>query len=312
MKLGTIACLHGNLKNAREFAAKFKKADVDAIVLAGDIAKDEKQKQNLTKILKIFSKTGKTVLVVPGNHEQYDAYYGAIKKFKRNSLIIDTTKKSRLHILGHPIVFLPGSGIGSAPGAGFRLLRDKKLLKSFRRRIKLKRAHFWGKIIPTYLNDLAKLMRKDTIVIAHSPVKFSSPDGIDVAVFGEPKKTFLIIKRHKKLSKTTGGSVMTKGMVVFTLDEAKHLIRSGYPVVIKKKNVGDPELRKLFRKKGITKFICGDIHEAGGRAVTWKGKSIKQNKWSKELFYNCSPGMEGRAGIVEFLHNTARYKNVKI
>lgn len=312
MKLGTIACLHGSLRNARKFASKFKKADVDAIVLAGDIAADEKQKQNLTKILKIFSKTGKLVFVVPGNHEQYDAYYGAIKKFRKNPLIVDTTKKKGYKIQDYKLVFLPGSGIGSAPGAGFRLLRDRKLLKRFRKRIHVHKTHFWGHVKPFFLNDLSKLMDKNTIVISHSPVKFNSPNAIDVAVFGEPKKTFVLLERHRKLDKTSGVSVMIKGTVIFTIDEAKGMAKKGYPIVIKQKNVGDLELKKVLRQRKVTKFICGDIHEAGGRAVSWKGKSIKPGRWSKELFYNCSAGKDGRAGIVEFSNGLAKYKNLRI
>ena len=312
MKLATIACLHGNLKNARKFAARFRKENVDAIVLAGDIASDEKQTKNLTEILKIFSKTSKKIYVRPGNHEQYADYYSALKKFKKNKSIIDCSKNPILKFNGQKILFLPGSGVAHAPGAGFMLLWSRKQLNRAKKHIKKYKIHFFKKVKFMFLSDYIKYLDKNTIVITHSPINFNTPNSIDVAVFGRIIKPFSIKKEHYKYMEdaTRLFPVFPKN-IIFTLDEATKLIKLGYPIKVVRKNVGAKRLKKLFRKKGITKFICGDIHEAGGRANDWKGKQIKQNKWSKELFYNCSPGFKGRAGIVEFLNNKVKYKVVR-
>jgi len=312
MKLGVVACLHGNLKKARKLASKFKKSDIDAIALAGDIAADAKQKQSLTKILKLFLQTGKLILVTPGNHEQYDAYYGAMKVFSKNKSVVDCTKNPKVKIGSQKLVFLPGSGVGSAPGAGFRQLPSRKLMKRFKLFLKGHKSHFWGKVTPVFLGDYAKLLDKDTVVINHSPIKFSTKNAIDVAVFAEPTRPFMLSKEHQKLDKTTKSIVFKPGHVAFTLDEYAGLKKAGYPITLSRKNVGDRRLRELLKKKGVTKFICGDIHEAGGRANNWRGKSIKPGKWSTELFYNCSPGTKGRAGIVEFSGDLARYRNIKV
>jgi len=308
MKLGVVACLHGNLKKTKKAAKVFKKADVDAIVLAGDIPADTKQSKSLIKILKIFSKTKKKVYILPGSHEHYKEYYSALKKFKKNKFVIDCTKTNSTIINSQKIVFLPGAD-ATAPGAGFRAIKDRKSLKLFKRHVKQHKEHFWGKITAYYISDLNKLLDKQSILIAHFPPEFKTKSAIDLATFGTPKKPFILLERHRELNKTTVGLVkMTPEHVVFTIDEAKRLIKAGYPVKIKGENVGNPYLKKLIKKRKVRFFICSHIHESGGRANNLKGKPVKQGKWSKELFYNCS----GRAGIVEFKNNLAMYRSVRV
>jgi len=276
-------------------------------VLAGDTPGDKNQRQSLTKILKIFVKTDKKIFILPGSHEQYIPYYASLKKFKKNKMVIDCTKTNFTKINNRKLVFITGSD-SSGSGAGFRLLKDRKQLQKFKAYIKSRKYHFWAKVKPIFLSNLSKFTDKNTILISHSPAKFNTSNSIDVANFGEPKKSFILLEQHKKLSKTTGGAIMQKNVTIFSLDEAKRLIKAGYPVKTKSENVGNPWLKKLIRKQKVTKLICGHIHESGGRATDLKGKPVKPNKWSKELFYNCS----GRAGIVEFLNNQAKYKEVKL
>ncbi|MCX6774533.1 MAG: metallophosphoesterase, partial [DPANN group archaeon] len=138
MKLGVTSDLHGSLGKARKFASYFKKSDVDAIVLAGDTPSEEKQGQSLTKILKIFVKTGKKVFILPGSHEQYVPYYAALKK---SSKVTDCTKTFVAKIDYQKIVFIPGAD-STASGAGFKILRDRKQYKRFRKRVRELKAHF--------------------------------------------------------------------------------------------------------------------------------------------------------------------------
>jgi len=312
MKLATVACLHGNLRNARKFAGRFRKAKVDAIALVGDIGADEKQKQSLVKIISIFAKLNKKVFVTPGNHEQLHAYYSALKKFKRNKNIVDCTKNPLIVFGGQKFVFLPGSGTAHAPGAGFFLLENKRRATRLRKKMKSHVQHFFNPVKLFSISDYVKYLDKDAIVITHSPTKFNTKDAIDIAVFGRPRHAFSVSKKDRKLDKTTNMYVFTPQNSIFPLAEAKKFIKHGYPVKISKANVGNNYYRKILKKHKVSKFICGDIHEAGGRANDWKGKQVKQGKWSKELFYNCAAGKEGRAGIVEFLNSKARYRVVKV
>jgi hypothetical protein len=64
--------------------------------------------------------------------------------------------------------------------------------------------------------------------------------------------------------------------VVFGIDEAKRLIKNGYPVKIKTENVGNPWLKKVARKNKVKFLICSHIHESGGKACDSKGKPVKQ------------------------------------
>lgn len=307
MKLGIISDLHGSLKNARKAAAFFRRSDADAVVLAGDIAPFEKQKQSLVKILGLFSKIKRRVFVMPGSHEQYAAYYSALKKFRKNKNIVDCTKMHFVKIHNQKIVFIPGAD-STPPGAGFRLLRDRKLLQRLKRRIKENKKHFWGKVAPILLSDLAKYLDKNTIVISHVPPKFRCPQAIDLAKYGAPKRPFVLIERKRK----TKTAVLINKYTVFTLDETSKLLPKGLPIKLVTENAGNTWLKKLIRKKKISKLICGHIHESGGRATDSKGKPVKPNQWSKELFYNCSGGEKGKAGVVEFLDEFAKFKHIKI
>ena len=54
-----------------------------------------------------------------------------------------------------------------------------------------------------------------------------------------------------------------------------------------KKNVGDPDLTKLIRKRSIPFGIFGHILEAGGRAVDGSlQKKVRENTKSPKLYLN--------------------------
>jgi len=154
---------------------------------------------------------------------------------------------------------------------------------------------------------------KKTILICHVPPRFYKKKSIDLAKFGRPKKSFLLkkkdlapdIRRHIKSPRVEKESI-------FPIEKARKLIKKGYPIQIIKKNVGNIYLKKVIKKLKIKKFICGHIHEAGQRANDLKGNLIKQNKWSKELFYNAAPSMRGYSGIFTIKGDKAKYKNIKV
>lgn len=307
LKLGVVACLHGNLKKARKIATKFK--DVDAIILNGDIPSDKNQYSNFIGIVNVFVKTKKKIFLQPGSHESYKDYTKVIKKFKNK--VVDCTKNQKHKLKKRNLVFLPSS-IGSAPGSGYRVLKDRKQVSKWNKFKKLKKEHFTGKVKVFFISDLTKLINKKTIIISHGPPKFNKKEAIDLAKFGEPRKTFTILKKHRKYSKTTKIEEMTKGDVVFTLKEALKFKKLGYPITIKEKNVGNEYLKKLIKKKKITKLICGHIHESGGKACDLRGRKVPPNKFSKELFLNSGEAKKGLAAIVTIKGDLAKYNKIKV
>ena len=92
----------------------------------------------------------------------------------------------------------------------------------------------------------------------------------------------------------------------------KPKIKYKYPIRIAKENVGNKDILKLIKQKKIKKLICGHIHEAGNKACSLKGKLIKQNIFSEELFLNSGEAEKGYATIVNFKDNLAKYKKVKV
>jgi len=309
MKLGVTADLHGNLRLAKKFASYFKKSDVDAVVIAGDLPSYENQKQSLTKILRIFSKCGKNIFVMPGSHENVKIYEHVLKKFKN---IIDCTKDKnrKIKINDCEIVFLPGSDWLGAEDAGFVLKDSRKVFRGKTQR-QIAKYYQTANVRLFYVHELKKLIKNPakTVLISHIPPKFSKKSAIDVAKFGKAVGKFKI--------KATDNEAM-KGLIkfwlgfykehVFALSEALRLKKKGYPMTIMEENRGNKVLKSMIRKLKIKKLVCAHIHESGGRANDLKGNPITQNKWSSELFYNCS----GRAGIVEFEGNLARYRNIKV
>ncbi|QQG39003.1 MAG: metallophosphoesterase family protein [Candidatus Woesearchaeota archaeon] len=314
LRLGIIACIHGNIKALRRILKKFKKENIDALILAGDIPKDESQLNSIKNVIKTALSLKKPIYAIPGSHESFDAYTKALKIYKKNKLIYDCTltKNRTVKIKSHKLIFLPGSD-SSSKGAGYRLVKDKKQAKEFVKYAKSFKEHFFGKTKTFIIKELSNLIKpKDNpTVICHVPPKFNKKQAIDVATFGKPTKDFIILRKHKNLDKTTGGELITKDNTVFPIETAKKYIKAGYPVEILSKNVGNEYLKKTLKQLKVKKFICGHIHEAGHKATNFKGNPIKQNAWSKELYYNCAAGTEGRTGIYIIKGSLAKYKNIK-
>lgn len=307
LKLGIVACLHGKLTIARKLASKFKKLNVDGIIFNGDIPSDKNQYKSLIKILNIFLKTKKKIFIQPGSHEHYKDYTKALKKFKK---IIDCSKIKKYNFKNYNLIFLPGSDVLS-PGAGYKILKDRREINKFKRISKQRKDHFTGKIELTFISDL-KNINKNSILFCHIPIRFNKKESIDVAKFATPAKDFTILPKHLKYSKTTGGELMEKKFVIFTRKEGIRLKKLGYPIKFKEKNIGNLYLKKKIKELKIKKFVCGHIHESGGKANDFKGNKLISNKWNKELFYNASSARENKAGLIILKDNLVKYKNLKI
>jgi len=297
LSIGIITDVHGNTKACKKLMKLYEK-ECDAIIVPGDLARTMKEKDN-ERILKVLSKSKLPVYVMPGNYESKQAYSKAIKKYKRKH-IHDCLKKPTAVIKGKHFVFVPGSDLLSR-GGSYYVVNNKREAKQVKK-------NFPWPVHPIILPNITKHLRKDSILISHSPCKLPGKHSIDLAISGKPTKYF--VYREKKGKKVIA-ELITK-RAIFGIDEARELKKKGYPIKIKEVHAGLANLTKAIKKKGVTKFVSGHIHEAGRRAVTLSGRKVVPRKWSKQLFYNPGEAYHGYGGIVEFKDGMARFKNVKV
>lgn len=95
-----------NLKNLKAFVTKFKKAKVDMIAVAGDVA--EKQHQ-IEAVLTTLAQSGLPVGVVIGNREGVGAFEGAVAKVQaKHSNVVNLNRVRRIDTPNADLVSLPG------------------------------------------------------------------------------------------------------------------------------------------------------------------------------------------------------------
>ncbi|MCA9477967.1 MAG: metallophosphoesterase [Nanoarchaeota archaeon] len=292
-----ISDLHG--KNPIHFLKKLKSHPVDLVVLGGDIP--DCTQRNLESICKKFLTLNIPIIIYPGSHENSDTYKKALSNVK-NRLLIDALKIKNRHIqFGEmDLIIIPGSdtvasGTKAFNGGNHWLFekREPSRLKKANQRIK--EIKFAKKVNPVYVEDTKKLMStrrskpSSRILLTHIPFSCKTTKGLDVAHFGVAKKDFRIEKKDLKEVHEEHQSV-NKG-AVFTLKSATKLKKKGYPIILRKRNVGSEYISKFLKQYKITKFICGHIHEAGKRAISKSEKPIKQKVFYKESYINSGQGL---------------------
>ncbi len=297
LKLGIITDVHGNTKACRSLMKRYEKEACDAIIVPGDLSRTLKD-SDIERILAVLTKSKLQVYVMPGNYESKKGYDKAIKKYKRKH-IHDCLKKPTATINKQHLVFVPGSDV-LATNASFRIVASKKELRKIKKRAK-------KGIYPILIPKILKYLRKDSMLISHTPCKLPGKNSIDLATAGFPTKYFIY---REKTGKKVRAELLTPHHVI-PFSEAKKLKRKGLPITIKTVHAGLPALTKAIKKKGVTKFISGHIHEAGRRCVTLQGKKVKPNTWSKHLFYHPGAACDGYGGIVELHEGLARFRNIR-
>ncbi len=276
LTIGFMSCIHGHSKNVRKLI-KIYNNFVDVLVVNGDLGDDFSEMKPLAKE---FSKFKKKIILMPGSHEAKKDFHKFCKLLKKNVVVL--TKPKKVIIDNHSLVFLPGSDWMSTD-KGFQI--NKKILSS-----------------------LSKLLSKDCVLVSHVPPLMKG-NSIDLAHFGECMKNVLITE--KKGSKVVVKDVLPKGSRS-PLSRALFLKSQGLPIKIKKENVGNKDLMRLIKKKNVKKFVCGHIHESGGKATNARSRLLKQNCWHEELFYNVGSVKEGKSGIIFLEANKVKYKNFKV
>lgn len=283
LKLGIIACAHGNAKAVRRLRKAYEQKGADSIALCGDLGDNFKE---ISAVLKAAS--GRTpVIAFPGSHEPITDYDRAIK----GSKAIDGTKRRRITLKGHDLIVLPGSWVNT-PAAGFRIAEST-------------RPRYRGRYRVFAIKDLAHFLRNParTILLCHDPPKCTGSKSIDVAYSGIVTKGFYVLTKREL-------AIYGKGQIV-PQPEASKLARRKLPVSVKHRNVGIPALARFLRTHRIRFLACGHIHEAGQRAITATGKALKHGSWSQSVWYNAAPAVNGRGGILIIDGNRATFQNVR-
>lgn len=287
LKIGIIACAHGNAKAAKQLCKAYKHENVDAIAICGDIGDDYEE---INAVLKA-SKAHVPVIAFPGSHEPAKDYYKAVKK----SQAIDGTKKRRITINNYDLITLPGSEV-NVHGANFKIAtrKNKKELQAHKYKVFL-------------VEELKKLVRKPekTIILCHDPPKCTTKQGIDLANSGIAQKTILMTKNKKIIEMIFKGQIITQ-------PQASIMANKKMPVKIIKQNVGNKELKNFLKKHKINFLACGHIHESGQKAVNAKCQKLRQGVLSNTVWYNAAPAAKGKGGILIIDKNKGTFKNITV
>ena len=314
LKLGVITCIHGESQIAAKLARKYRKENVDAIILNGDINSDKRPLQSMVSVFRAALKAGLPVFATPGSHEPVGDYKKAVKKFRANKNLVDCSSKWGQKFRGYNLVFFPGSDFVGWKGEHV-LVETKKELSRRKRSLHEKGVHAHDHIY-IVMDEIAKLLKpKKTVVISHIPPRFHKPKAIDIAIFGTFVKNCKLKKKDAERL-DWGVSEYRKDpegkRFVFPVWEARRVIRLGYPMKIMKKNRGNAHLAGILRKYKITKFICGHFHESGQQGCDKKGNPIKPGNWSNELFFNAAAAKDGKGGIYTVDGEKAKFEKVNV
>lgn len=317
--IAVISDLHGEQEACRAIVDKLKETSLQAVVLAGDIAKPGKG--SLRWVLKRLLKLDVPLIAFGGSHENGAIYDTVMQEFKDSPLLINAmkTRNQRIKIAGFELLIIPGCEVvssGSKPynGGSMWLTEEKKTKKNKQEMDKrIQDLRFSRKAHPVYMQDIKRLFERSTskpsriIAIAHNPIRCRTRRGIDAARFGKPKSPFMIQKKHLRLKAFKKLGLRNEAMYsmrsVVPLEYGQLLKRYKYPMAIKRANVGSVAINKLLRKHRVTKFVCGHIHEAGPRAIDKQEQIVKQQTPSSKLYINSGQGELGIATLLTLHKN---------
>lgn len=164
---GVLSDVHGDVSRVEHFLNVFKNYDVEYVILPGDIAEHFRKTSNMLsdeeqiyQVLKIVSEFNKTVFVIPGNHDSKEAYYNAISRLNKSN-IIDGSQTRYFNGNNFNLVFVPGYFIPSMTVNNGFVFNEKDI-------------------------ELIKpVITKQTIIVSHSPPKFTTKNAIDVVYDGK-------------------------------------------------------------------------------------------------------------------------------
>ncbi len=301
---------------------KLVQAGAQKLILNGDLTGEQNAHHipapyYLDYVLKAAADTNLETYVQFGSHEEFFSSEEVIKK--KSSLygnIINISTQQNIIQADHNLLFLPGSDVnshgeytlGTALPSGIYLITEDGPVQitnqnQYTRCVQLiqeKKA----KSIVHYenTNDLTKHAKdpQKTILICHIPPLSIGFNAIDRAQFGLATEPFMLDKRPVEKDS------------IFPYPIAKDLISYGAPIAMQDKNVGNLELAQVMHTLGITKSICGHIHEASHRAHDLTGTHLPEHTYSQTLLYNASCMDKNRVGLLYVKDNQVAYKNILI
>jgi Icc-related predicted phosphoesterase len=298
LKVGLIVCAHGNAKAVAGLKKQYEKNNADIIAILGDLGDTTKE---IGAVLRA-ARSKLPTIVFPGNHEPAQDYYCAVKKHR---CIIECSKKQRITFKGYDFLLLPSANVTRAE-AGFRVFEGKRVPAALLRQYR-----------PYFVGRLAKLARNPakTIVLSHSPPRCTGTHAIDVAYSGIVSKSFTLRRKDanifgKKYAQLLMLIPHAKGEIM-PAEEGLRLAKRGYPVAVRHRNVGLKELAAFLKSKHINFLACGHIHEAGQRAVSATGKTLRQGQWNSCVWYNAASALHGKGGMLIIDNDKATFKNVR-
>lgn len=180
-----------------------------------------------------------------------------------------------------------------------------------------------------YESALAEIKTKYDNVI--DMTQFRVFDGDDVDFVSLPGYQTLMVGRRKFIPDdgywAKPSAVRATGELRGGLDDSVILIahgagktnaRAGPGTIYNGQDVGDVTTTEMMKKYNIPFAVVGNIHEAGGLAATFDGKSVKQGEWAKQFIANFG-GLErwkhlngetynGMAGILTVKGDEAKFE----
>ena len=318
---GVISDVHNDPRIVPLAIGVLKKLGAQRLLINGDIGNHQKTLQDsqnyVAFILDAVGRSGLESFVQPGSHEPLLAYIPVVEHFsERYSNIVNVLKKQKAEVNGHDLVFLPGSDFTC--GGEFQIGNDSQIPSG--RYIQtqdglvefedlgqyvgaLQRRIAQGAFQYINIRDLRKLVSnpEKTVLICHVPRKFHNLETcVDVAEFGEASADFMFGRDEVKM-----GSV-------FPIQVAPKIAQEGYPVVLRKENRGNEDLKNICNEIGIKKAISGHFHESSHRANDSNSLHVDEGKLVEELYWNAGCLDMGCAGLLSVSGERVKYQNVRL
>lgn len=291
-KYGIISDTHRNHLLVPIALNFLRKEGIQKLIVNGDIGTGQ---EHMIYTLECIENLGVESFVQPGSHEKLVDYEPVISHFSSKcSHIVNVFNNRKIEFKDHHLVFMPGSDFTC--GGEYVLNKIDGASSGFyniENRV--------SRLIN--INDIGELVSHPdkTIIVCHVPRKFDSlENGIDVAEFGEAVIDFYLNR-----------DLIEKGSV-FPIPDVYKLIELKYPIVLKKENRGNTDLREVYNKFGVTKAISGHFHESVHRAMDNAGNKVIENQLVDELFWNASYLDGLKVGILTVKDSTVSYRNIDL
>jgi hypothetical protein len=292
IKYGIISDVHEDPRIVRPTIEILKSQGAEKLILNGDIGNSQ---EFVGYVLNQVGLSNLETYVQTGSHEKLEDFEPVIKYFQEKySNLINVFNNQKISNDQHHLVFLPGTDFFC--GGQYILENNSDIQSGFYETVD-------GLIRLMNINDLEKLVSNPdkTIIFSHVPRKFDNLDyGVDMAEFGEVSEDFIL--NEKKVGKSS----------VFPFSSAYCLYNQGFPIVLKKENRGNLELKKIYEKLGIKKSVTGHFHESGHRACDRRGDFVEDGKSTDELFWNSGYCDIGQTGILSVNEHKVSYQNINL